>query len=82
MELTEDFEEREESIRENTRKLDEKRRFQVEKRVKKTRDETGKEKGKRYYKNILLLPIKYPILRVTCRIILAVRIKKEDRLDR
>ena len=50
--LTEDFEDREEDLRAKgdpkTLKLVEKRREKVEKRLKKTRDQTDKEKGNRY----------------------------------
>lgn len=46
--LAEEFEEKEEAIRARTRKLDEKKRFQAEKDVKRTRDKADKEKAKRY----------------------------------
>lgn len=50
--LTEDFEDREEELRAQgdpkTLKLVEKRREKAEKRLKKTRDQTDKEKGNRY----------------------------------
>ena len=47
MGLANQFEEREEALRESTRKLDEKKRLQDEKMSKRTRDATEKEKGKR-----------------------------------
>lgn len=47
MSLAKQFEEREEALRESTRKLDEKKRLQDEKMSKRTRDATEKEKGKR-----------------------------------
>ncbi|CAH3032867.1 unnamed protein product [Porites evermanni] len=47
MGLAMQFEEREEALRESTRKLDEKKRLQDEKMSKRTRDATEKEKGKR-----------------------------------
>lgn len=45
--LTEQFEDREDAIRERTRKSDEKKRSQAEKKAKRTRDVTEKEKEKR-----------------------------------
>ena len=45
--LTEQFEDREDAIRERTRKSDEKKRSQAEKKAKRTRDATEKEKEKR-----------------------------------
>lgn len=45
--LTEQFEDREDAIRERTRKSDEKKRLQAEKKAKRTRDVTEKEKEKR-----------------------------------
>lgn len=57
--LTEDFEDREEVLRAQgdpkTLKLVEKRREKAEKRLKKTRDQTDKEKGNRYFKEFYLL---------------------------
>lgn len=47
MGLANQFEEREEALRESTRKLDEKKRLQDEKMSKRTRDAVEKEKGKR-----------------------------------
>ena len=51
--LTEDFEDREEDLRAQgdpkTLKLVAKRRENAEKRLKKTRDQTDKEKGNRYF---------------------------------
>ena len=48
MELFQEFQDREDAIRAGTRKRDEKKLLQAEKKVKKTRNETEKEKGKRY----------------------------------
>ena len=52
--LTEEFEDREEALRAQgdpkALKLVEKRREKAEKRLKKTRDQTDKEKGNRYFK--------------------------------
>ena len=45
--LTEQFEDREDAIRERTRKSDEKKRSQAEKKAKRARDATEKEKEKR-----------------------------------
>lgn len=45
--LAKQFEEKEEALRESTRKLDEKKRLQDEKMLKRTRDAVEKEKGKR-----------------------------------
>lgn len=45
--LTEQFEDREDAIKERTRKSDEKKRSQAEKKAKRTRDVTEKEKEKR-----------------------------------
>ena len=45
--LTEQFEDREDAIRERTRKSEEKKRSQAEKKAKRTRDATEKEKEKR-----------------------------------
>lgn len=57
--LTEDFEDREEVLRAQgdpkTLKLVEKKREKAEKRLKKTRDQTDKEKGNRYFKEFYLL---------------------------
>ena len=46
--LTIQFEDREDAIREHTRRSDEKKRLQAEKKAKRARDATEKEKGKRY----------------------------------
>ena len=48
MNLAKEFEKKEEAIRAGTRKLDEKKRLQAEKDVKRTRDKADKEKAKRY----------------------------------
>ena len=45
--LTEQFEDKEDAIREPTRKSDEKKLLQAEKKAKKARDATEKEKEKR-----------------------------------
>ena len=45
--LTEQFEDKEDAIRELTRKSDEKKLLQAEKKAKKARDATEKEKEKR-----------------------------------
>lgn len=45
--LTEQFEDREDAIRERTRKSDEKKLLQAEKKAKRTRDVTEKGKEKR-----------------------------------
>lgn len=56
--LTEDFEDREENLRAQgdpkTLKQVEKRREKAEKKLKKTRDQTDKEKGNRYFKQFYL----------------------------
>ena len=54
MDLAEELQDREDVIRAGTRKLDEKKRSHAEKKVKRTRDETRKENGKRYFNNFYL----------------------------
>ena len=49
--LVRKFEKKEEEIRAITRKLDERKRLQVEKKEKRNRDKTEKEKAKRHLEN-------------------------------